>query len=375
MTSCRAVRVRLSAVGAVGGAGILVLGLVTAPPDSNNARTEIRTLRLSAFTRPLATPPREFLRIATSAALLTVVPVASAVPGDAADITAGKLLMPLAFSSTKDSTPEPEDPVTNRQDVTDNAAVAVPNNAALAVPNNAAVAVPAAVLDPINAVLGPILAFAFLALLFGVLLPAGYLVGQFYRITEGWSPLSAPLALSGVSVATAEANATSDPTLMNESPVSDSAPVATAKEGLSEAASTAETERVTSMKHSARAEQVSTSMPTSTKDVTETAASDEASTETTSAPASSASASTSESAKPAGRRATPRPVVRHSLDGGEQLGDLGHRRNGGHPTTRRVAVNDEAAGPSSVTSSPAASSSKGSGSASGDPSGDDSADS
>jgi hypothetical protein len=113
-----------------------------------------------------------------------------------------------------------------------------------------------------------------------------------------------------------------------------------------------------------------TGQVTSAKKVTETAKADEASTGPTeaSAPEPSADASTSEPVKPTVRRVTPRPVVRGSLGVGEQLRDLPHRGNGGHPTTRTAAAGDGAAtaGPSSVASSPAASSAAGDDSSGGD---------
>jgi len=112
-----------------------------------------------------------------------------------------------------------------------------------------------------------------------------------------------------------------------------------------------ETEQVTSTEPATGNEQMSTNTATSTKDVPETAKADETSTEPTpaSAPELSASARApmSESAKPSARPATPRPVVRSSLGIGEQLRDLPHRGNGGHPTTRTAAAGDSSDGHSS----------------------------
>ena len=81
------------------------------------------------------------------------------------------------------------------------------------------------------------------------------------------------------------------------------------------------------------------------------------------------------SAKPSVRPATPRPVVRGSLEVREQLRDLPHRGNGGHPTTRTGAAGHGAAtaAPSPVASSPAAS--KGRNSSDGHSSGGDAGDS
>jgi hypothetical protein len=103
-------------------------------------------------------------------------------------------------------------------------------------------------------------------------------------------------------------------------------------------------EQVASTEPATGNEQRSTDRATSAKDVTETVEADEA------------------SAKPAGRPATPRPMVRGSLGVGEQLSDLPHRGNGGRPTSWTTADGDGAATarPSSATVSSASSSSKGS---------------
>jgi hypothetical protein len=69
-------------------------------------------------------------------------------------------------------------------------------------------------------------------------------------------------------------------------------------------------------------------------------------------------------AKPAKQPETPRPVVRDSLDAGEQLPDRPHRDKGDHPTGKTTAAADEAA--TSESSSAAASSPKDGGSPKGD---------
>jgi hypothetical protein len=136
------------------------------------------------------------------------------------------------------------------------------------------------------------------------------------------------------------------------------------------AATPTQTEQLTSTGAATGTQQMSTEIAPLTTKVTETAKADEASTGPTeaSAPEPSADASTSEPVKPTVRRVTPRPVVRGSLGVGEQLRDLPHRGNGGHPTTRTAAAGDGAAtaGPSSVASSPAASSAAGDDSSGGD---------
>jgi hypothetical protein len=107
---------------------------------------------------------------------------------------------------------------------------------------------------------------------------------------------------------------------------------------------------------------------TSTKKVTETAEANDASAGSTAAsvPEASASAFTSEPTQPAGQP-TPRPVVRGSLEVGEQVRNLLHRGNGGRPTTQEPADDGAAtAGSSSAASSSAASSSTDSNSSRGD---------
>jgi hypothetical protein len=111
-----------------------------------------------------------------------------------------------------------------------------------------------------------------------------------------------------------------------------------------------------------------TGQVTSAKKVIETAEANDASAGSTaaSAPEPSASASTAKPAKPAGRP-TPLPVVRPSLEVGEQVHNLLHRGNGGRPTTQEPADDGAApAGSTSPASSSAASSSTDSNSSRGD---------
>ena len=131
------------------------------------------------------------------------------------------------------------------------------------------------------------------------------------------------------------------------------------------------TERLASTGIKTGIQQMPTDTATSMKDVTNTVAADEAATEVNAAEPS-ASDSTSEPTKPAGRPATPRPVVRDSLKVGEQLRDVPHRGDGGRTITRTAAAGDEAAAKSSsAASSPTALSSPGSNSSGGDSSGGD----
>jgi hypothetical protein len=104
------------------------------------------------------------------------------------------------------------------------------------------------------------------------------------------------------------------------------------------------------------------------KKVVETAEANEASAgpSAAKAPEASADVSTPKPTQPAGRPA-PRPVVRGSLEVGEQVRNLLHRGNGGRPTTQEPADDGAAtAGSSSAASSSAASSSTDSNSSRGD---------
>jgi hypothetical protein len=350
-------RSRLAAGGAVAGVGVLALGLVIAPPDSGGPSPRVQAVRLADLALSPAAPSvvlDEWVRSQSR----NVAPVAVVVPAPV-DITSAVTTARSAIAVNPPAFNLALDPATVSQNIRD-----------------AALTAAKAILEPLLAnpitsrIVGPILLFGGL----GVLILAVAIITVVDQVQVAISGLVGSLPalplLRTTSATTTDVEATVTPALTSDPQLSDPAPatLTVEKEGVSPSATSIDPPTPTKRLRPKTAE--------ATKEATETVVSDDASTETTSAPASSASASMSESANPAGRRATPRPVVRHSLDGGEQPRDLGHRRNGSQPATRRVAVKDEAAGPSSVTSSsPAASSSKGGGSASGDPSGDDSADS
>jgi hypothetical protein len=350
-------RSRLAAGGAVAGAGVLALGLVIAPPDSDGPSPRVQAVRLANLALSPAARSVVLLDEWVRSQSRNVAPVAVVVPAPV-DITSAVTTARSAIVVNPPAFDLALDPATVSQKIRD-----------------AALAAAKAILEPllgnpiISPIIGPILLFGG----FGVLILAVTIIRVVDQVQVAISDLVGSLPalplLRTASATSTDVEAIVATTLTSDPQVSDPAPatLTVEKEGVSPSMTSIDPPTPTKRLRSTTAE--------AAKDVTETVVSDDASTETTSAPASSASASTSESAKPAGRRATPRPVVRHSLDGGEQLGDLGHRRNGGHPATRRVAVDDATAGISSVTSSPAASSSKTSGSASGDSSGDDSADS
>ncbi len=358
----RSVRFHLTTGGAVASAGILALSLVAAPPDVNDARTEARAVQLAAFALPPAASPAALLEKYISNQARTVVPATPVVGSGAADITTAVAASPLTFDSAMA-------PVMNRQQV---------NNAALAATNTAfdLGAILGRLID--NPIVGPVVLVGTLLFGFLVVLPVEFFIETVYEAIAKVFGLPPTLPLPGTVSATVEANATTAPTLTSGRPLSDSASVGTATGGPVDAAPATETGKadvsppVMSTGTTTRTKQRSTDTATSTKDVTETAKTDEASTGPTAAgaPEPLASASTSGPAKPTVRPARPRPVVRGSLGVGEQLRDLPHRGNGGHPTTPIAAGRGAAtAGPSSVASSSAASSSTRSSSSGGGTSG------
>ena len=79
-TSCRAVRLRLNAVGAVGSAGIVVLGLVTVPPDSNGPTPRVHAVRLANLALSPAAPSVVLLDEWVRSQSRNVAPVALVVP-------------------------------------------------------------------------------------------------------------------------------------------------------------------------------------------------------------------------------------------------------------------------------------------------------
>jgi hypothetical protein len=211
---------RLTAGGAVASAGILALSLVAAPPDSHGARTEARAVQLVALALPLAAPSGALLeKFISDNHAQTFVPVVS-VGGDATDITTAVVTAPRTFESAMD-------PAINNQQV---------NDAPLA----------ATTADwTQNPVLGPILGFAGVVLLF---LPLIVLVivacpicavanEAYYAISFIAEILGLPIPpYPGASTATAEANPPTAPTLTGDPLLGDSSPDITATEGPADAA-------------------------------------------------------------------------------------------------------------------------------------------
>jgi hypothetical protein len=119
------IRPHFITVGAVASAGILALGLVTAPPDIDNTRTEAHMVHLAAAALPSAAPAGALLTRFINDQAQVVALVAPVVPGGASGITtrdvtnATASVMPLTFQSVTD-------PAIASQDVGNATLVAIP---------------------------------------------------------------------------------------------------------------------------------------------------------------------------------------------------------------------------------------------------------
>jgi hypothetical protein len=338
-------------------------------------------VQLAALALLPAAPSGALLENFISDQAQTFAPVTQVV-GDAPDIATALVTTPRTFVRVVQPSGSPTQPIRATAESVIDPAISsqVVNNTALA-----------STIEPID-VFGLIFAAGFVVF-FVVGIAVQYV--SFIILTLIFGPCcdASGLAVSGASTPTVEEQPPAAPRLKGDPVLGDSSPDITATDGQADAARATDTgkadvsppvtstntpthaEQVASMEPATANEQMSTDTATSTKDVTETEEADEAATGPTAAgaPEASASASTSESAKPTLRPTTPRPVVRGSLEVGEQPGDMPHRGNGGHATTPPAAVDDGAttAGRTSVASSTAAPSSKVRTSSGGDSSGGD----
>src|SRR5262245_40339288 len=82
----RSVRRHLSAGVTVASAGIIVIGLVAAPPDIDGARTEVGGVRLAAFALPPAAPPGAIAAQFTNGQARAAVPLTQRLGSGSADI-------------------------------------------------------------------------------------------------------------------------------------------------------------------------------------------------------------------------------------------------------------------------------------------------
>jgi hypothetical protein len=344
-----------TAGGAVASVCILALGLVAAPPDSNVARSEVRAVQLAAFALPPAAASSALLEEFIHNQFQTVVPITPMIGGGTRDVPAA-LVKPSTAGVTA---PLNVDSAVSSQVVNKTAPAAL-------------------TVDPVtNAIFGPILAVVAFIFIFGVLIPAGFVVGAFYQLIDIFGGgLLAPLAgIAAPLAATADPNVTGVPSLTSDPTLSDPARITAATDALAEAAPATGTGKAdgslpTSLDKRSRTEQMTLAetatgnqqVSTETaKDVTESVAAEEESMGPAAVkdPEPSASASTSELAKPTGRPTTPRPVVRGPLGVGEQLRDLSHRGNGAAAARSSSAVSSSAASSSKEGSSSGGDSSDG----------------
>jgi len=349
VSSCSSVRRRLDVGGAVASAAVLALSLVTATPDVHDAGTEVRAVRLAGFALP-SPAYLAALETFTGNQAQIVAPVIKVAADGAAEIPAAVVVRTPAASVTNPLTFSAENPTINSQQL---------NNVALAETTAA---------DPWQELwqqyVYPVIVGI---ILFGVVVVAylNYIFSAINQAIADFLGLPTQPAASGASTAAGQANATAAPTLTSDPLVSDSVSVATATAEPADAAPTAETGKsgispaVTSIDRPTETEQVTTTEPatgneemstdtatSTTDDVTETGKAAETSTEptSTSAPEPSASAPISVPAKATARPATPRPVVRGSLEVREHVRDLPHHGNGGRPTTRTPAAGESSGG-------------------------------
>ena len=319
VSSYLSVRSNLNAFGVIASASTLALGLVAVPPDFNGATTEVRAAQLAALARPAAT---------SSAALLDkfignqVHTGASAVIGGA-DITTPltfvRAVLPISFP-TKTTPVIGEgvtDPTITVQQL-DNAAPAIRN--LLANPQN--------LLANVRALIGVAVLIGFFAVL-GVV---GLVVTSVGRVASAIKDILGGSGLQTLSAASRRhrrARRLMSPHRRrrrhcNRNPADVNGHRDVDEEGTVEGATAANgAERPSGV-------------------------------------------STSKLAKAAVRSATPRPMVRNSLELGGHLRDLARRGNGGHSTARTAAGGDGAGtgesssrAKSSADSSPAGSNSSG----------------
>jgi hypothetical protein len=320
VSSYLSVRSNLNAFGAIASASTLALGLVAVPPDFNGATTEVRAAQLAALARPAAT---------SSAALLDKFIGNQAHTGASAVIGGADITTPLTFvrAVLPISFPTKTTPVIGEGVTDPTITVQQLDNAAPAIRN--LLANPQNLLANVRALIGVAVLIGFFAVL-GVV---GLVVTSVGRVASAIKDILGGSGLQTLSAASDTARA------------SEKADVS---------ASATPTALVT------ETQQMSTDTGTSTKKVASKGATAANGAERPSG------VSISKLAKAAVRSATPRPMVRNSLELGGHLRDLARRGNGGHSTARTAAGGDGAGtgesssrAKSSADSSPAGSNSSG----------------
>jgi hypothetical protein len=370
-SGARALRRTVAAGGAVVGAAVLALSLVTAPPDPHETTPDVRAVQFAAFAQPPAAPFVELVQMYVNNRPRTLRSVSSVAGVGPADIATA--IVRTARTQTGGSTTRSEIGAATTGRQVDNAA---PATTAAALPP-----IPEALLP----IIGPIILFLPIIVLVILACPPCALFNFLtFTIPSLFIPAAPLSAVSGASIATVEAEANTAPDLTTDPSLSDSAPVATAMARTSDAAPTAETGKadiaqLTSAAPTTGDEQSLTEEaieppddaneesagPTvgaaeppagesasestmSTTDASETAdaGAESAGPATAGKPSrSSVGAATPESAKPRVRTGTARPVVRGPLAVGGHLRNPLHRENGGDPGARTGDVGDEAPTP------------------------------
>lgn len=353
--------------GAVAGAGILALGLVAAPPHVDAIDTEVRAVQLSVLSLPPAAHLRAFESL-IGEQLQLVVRGAEVVVGGPADIPAAAKPTP----TVRVTTPMALDSGIDAPLVSDSGNDRTTNTPMLA---SAALAASTGDYDwTQDPVLYPIISFGLGVLLFVVPVILAFVLWPVLPLLQAIQDLFQPPAqpaVDGASIATVDVNGAEAPQFTTGPlPHLSSVDAATSKSvnpeatagrgqaGVAVAVKATEpetsTEQMTSTDPTSGNE-IPPGAVTSTVDVTEYVEVEQVSTEATvvDVPDPPAGAVPSEPGKPAGRAATPRPLVRDSLGLGEKLRDRLQSADGARPTTRPAEAGDGAdkGGPSTGASS------------------------
>lgn len=323
-------RSQLAAGGAVAGAGVLVLGLVIAPPESDGPSPEVHAVRVANVAPSHAASSVVLLDDWVRSQGRNVAPVAVVVSGPA-DITSAVATARSAIAVN----PAAFDPAAGLATI----GKSIGQKIGDAVLTAAGAILPPLLANPITGpIIGPILVIGGL----GVLVVAVAIIGVVVQVQEAISALvgslpSLPFLRTATATAT-EVEAKVTPTL-----TTDPAPATPTVQKADVSPS------VPSIDPPAPTKRLRSTTVEVTKGLTETVEADDVPSgrPTVSAPEPSADVRTAEPAKAAVRHATHRSVVRDVLGLGRQVRDLLHR-----PPTGDGAAKDRT---SSAASSPATS--------------------
>jgi hypothetical protein len=324
------VRTYLASCGAVAGASILALGLVVVPPDVG-VRAEVRAVQITAIR--LQAAQFDALQNFLANHAQAIRHVSEAAGGGAADVPAAVLKTP----DVGDSKPATVDPSTGPAIANQGVQAAVLAEPAAAV----------SILDPILGIVSPFLALLNpgVLLLFGPIIllvvlacPPCAVFNFVTGIISSFLVDLAPVPAVAAAATTMAAETVNTDTTMTDGPVPKEVSVTADTTNPSADAPSGPKAKKSdeSVKESATEnEQTSTETTTSPKEPTETAKADEAGPPAANAADPSDSSAGSEEAKP-----TPRPVVRRSLDAGDESSEPSHPGNG-HPTAKHSASDHE----------------------------------